>query len=348
MYMKTEEKINLKIIEKIKNIKVNKKKYKIKNYKLIINILIILNIFIFIFIISLFIIIKIEKLNEKIIFLTSENKLLEMNLTQKKPKIIAISYGNNYFQRQLDLNKKSALEVGKVDEYYSYGPKDIDHDFKEKNKDILSRRRGNGYWLWKPYFILKTFKEKLKEGDYLFYTDAGILYMNSSYQVIDFLKEQKAEMWMNRLTLKEKNWSKRDAFILLGVDMPFYSETNQYMGGIQIYRKSKYTEKFLEELLYYSQDKRLITDDPNTQGLKNYLNFKDNRHDQTILSLLIKKYGIANSGKPNLSLNENFKRKSILMPNIFCIYRKLPFKDYNDIKQKCVKILERSSLIFTN
>ena len=284
--MKNEEKINLKIIEKIgKNIKVNKKKQKIKIYKLIISIIIILIIFIFFFFISSFIIIKIEKLNEKIIFLTKEKKILEMKLPRKKPKIIAISYGNNFYKKQLDLNKKSAIEVGKVDEYYSYGPKDIDHDFMEKNKEILSRRKGNGYWLWKPYFILKTFKEKLKDGDYLFYTDAGILYMNSTYQIINFLKEQNAEMWMDRLTLKEKEWSKRDAFILLGVDMPFYSETYQYMGGIQVYKKSRYTERFLEDLLYYSQDKRLITDDPNTQRLKNYPRFKENRHDQTILSL---------------------------------------------------------------
>ena len=218
----------------------------------------------------------------------------------------------------------------------------------EKNKEILSKRRGDGYWLWKPYFILKTFKEKLNNGDYLFYTDAGILYMNSTYQVIDFLKEQNSEMWFDRITLKEKEYSKRDVFILLGVDMPFYRETYQYMGGIQVYKKSKYTEKFLEELLYYSQDKRLITDNPNTQGQPNYPGFKDNRHDQSILSLLIKKYGIANSGRPNLSLDEIFKRKRILMPNIFCIYRKRPFKDYEDIKQKCAKILERSTIIFTN
>ena len=259
-----------------------------------------------------------------------------------------LSYGSNYYKKQLELNKKSAIEVGKVDEHYSYGPKDIDHDFMEKNKEILSKRRGNGYWLWKPYFILKTLKEKLNDGDYLFYTDAGILYMNSTYKVIDFLKEQNAEMWINRLTLKEKIWSKRDAFILLGVDMPFYRETNQYMGGIQIYRKSKYTEKFLEELLYYSQDKRLITDMKNTQKLPNYQGFRDNRHDQTILSLLIKKYGIANSGKTNLSLDEIHKRKSIFMPNIFCIYRRLSFKDYNDIKQKCIKILERTHKILSN
>ncbi len=74
--------------------------------------------------------------------------------------------------------KKSALETGKVDYFYAYGPKDIDIEFKLSNNDILSRNRGNGYWLWKPYFILKTLKEKLREGDYLIYTDATILYLS--------------------------------------------------------------------------------------------------------------------------------------------------------------------------
>ena len=33
------------------------------------------------------------------------------------------------------VNYKSAIEVGKVDEYYSYGPEDIDPEFKKKNKN---------------------------------------------------------------------------------------------------------------------------------------------------------------------------------------------------------------------
>ena len=57
---------------------------------------------------------------------------------------------------------------------------------------------------------------------------------------------------------------------------------------------------------------------------------------------------IANSGKPNLSLEKNSKIKPILMPNIFCIYRKRPFKDYDDIKQKCIKILERTPHFLSN
>ena len=137
-------------------------------------------------------------------------KILFLNKNQKfknKNKIVAISYGNHLFKKQLLINKKTALEVGKVDKYYSYGPNDIDKDFKQRNKDILSQKRGNGYWLWKPYFILKTLREKLNEGDYLIYTDAGILYTNSTDKIINFLNEQNSEMWMISLKFLEKSYT---------------------------------------------------------------------------------------------------------------------------------------------
>jgi len=171
--------------------------------------------------------------------------------------------------------------------------------------------------------------------------------MNSSYLLVEFLIKNNVSMWMDRLTFKESQYTKRDAFILMGVDMPFYSETNQYQAGIQIYKKSEYTVKFIQEWLYYCQDKRIITDDKNTLGQKNYPDFKENRHDQTILSLLIKKHGEANSAFPNLNLTELKKRKHIIMPNIICIYRRTPFKDYEDLKLKCKKIIERQNYQFT-
>lgn len=178
-------------------------------------------------------------------------------------------------------------------------------------------------------------KEKLNEGDYLIYTDAGILYMESVDKIINFLKENHLEMWYKMTSALEKNYSKRDAFILIGVDMPFYYNSFHYGAGIQIYRKSLYTEKFLEELLYYSQDKRIITDDPNTQGQKNYEGFRENRHDETVLSLLTKKYGLFYLGKTNSNISYFNKTKIIKYPNIFCVYRRKFFKSYNDIIRKC-------------
>ena len=258
-----------------------------------------------------------------------------INLNNRKPKIIAISYSNERFQRQLQLNKKSAIEVGEVDEYYSYGPNDIDPVFKEKNKDILSRSRGNGYWLWKPYIINKTMIEKLKYGDYLIYTDAAILYMNSTRLIINFMKEHKAKIWGNKLTLKERTWTKRDALILMDADTPYYYDTNQYMAGIQVYQKSKYAIKFIQDLLKYSQDVRIITDDNNVMGKENLPGFRENRHDQTVFSLLLKKYGEANSGSPNMTIDQLNHLKPVIMPNILCMYRTIGFKDYEDLINIC-------------
>ncbi len=33
------------------------------------------------------------------------------------------------------------------------------------------------------------------------------------------------------------------------------------------------------------------------------------------------------------------------MPNIFCIYRRRGFKDYEDLKKKCEKIIQRQEKV---
>ena len=316
------------IFNKATRRKKKKQKYKIKKYKSKLKIILTKSIIIFFcFILALVIIGKYGY----------NDTFIEFN---KKPKIVAISYSNELYQRQLELNKKSAIEVGKVDEFYSYGPDDVDPAFREKNKDILSRKRGNGYWLWKPYIIYKTIVEKLKYGDYLIYSDACVLYMNSSRLLVNFLEQHKAKMWTYKITYKEKLYTKRDAFILMDADTPYYTDTGQYMATIMIYKKSKYTVNFIKEWLYYGQDKRIITDDQNTMGKENYPEFRDNRHDQTVLSLLIKKHGEANSGSPKMTSKELINMKPVIMPNILCMYRRLHFVDYEDLKHKCENILK--------
>ena len=263
------------------------------------------------------------------------NKNMDVDdILNQKYKIVAISYGSEQYNKQLEYNGKSALEIAKVNEFYGYKPKDIDHDFREKNKYILEKGRGNGYWLWKPYFLYKTLKEKLDYGDYLIYSDAAIMYVDSAQKLVDFLKEKKLDMYLHRLPHLERQYTKRDAFILLGVDQPFYAETGQFNAAFQIYRKTKFTEFFLEEYLYYAQDKRIITDDANELGVGNYDDFRDHRHDQSILSLLTKKYGQVNANKTNLDINL-IKNYQEVMPTIFCHYRQRGVGSYEDLKEMC-------------
>jgi len=261
-----------------------------------------------------------------------ENRVIE-NKYLNESKIVGISYANDKYKRNLECLKKSAFEVGKVDEFFEYGPEDIDDDFKQRNIEILNRERGNGYWLWKPYFILKTLK-KLNYGDYLIYTDSAIIYENDSRYLRDFLNSKNADMWVYRLPNIEKAWTKRDIFLFLNADSPYYTDTPQFNAAIQIYKKSNFTLDFLEELLYFSQYKTIITDDPNRYSLPNYKEFKDNRHDQSMLSIMIKKYNLANSGQLNMTISDiqNLKNE---MPYIFCHYRRRKFTVCDDIKDIC-------------
>jgi hypothetical protein len=253
-----------------------------------------------------------------------------------KYKIIAISYANDKYAKHLKINKLTAINIGKVDEYYSYKPGDIDVDFKRNNKEILSKERGNGYWLWKPYFILKTFREKLNKGDYLIYTDSAVLYLDKAEKIINFMIYKNKEMWLFITHHLEKHFSKRDAFILLDADSYIYTDTFQYMATIQVYKKSKFSENFLEKLLHYSKDKRIITDNPNTQGLPNYDGFIDNRHDQTVLSLLTKKFKFSNLKTKKVKACDLNKMEYYLMTDIFCHFRSFKYKSYYELRKKCI------------
>jgi len=270
-----------------------------------------------------------------LIFYIILNSILIEKKQSHKYKVVAISYANYKYFKQLKVNKFTAINVGKVDKYYSYKPEDIDIDFQKKNKEILSRKRGNGYWIWKPYFILKTLKNKLNKGDYLIYTDSGILYFDKVEKVIKFMISKNEDIWVFRTKYLEKKYSKRDAFILLDADSPIYADTLQYMAGIQIYKKSNFSENFLEKLLFYSTDKRIVTDDPNTLGLPNYDGFIDNRHDQTVLSILTKKLRFSHLNKNKTKASDLNKINVNLMLNIFCIYRRLKFRSYYELRKKC-------------
>ena len=70
--------------------------------------------------------------------------------------IIFITYVNSLFAKSAEYCVKMAVKKGKVDKIIHYHPNDIDSAFYEKHKDILTMQRGNGLWLWKPYFLCKA------------------------------------------------------------------------------------------------------------------------------------------------------------------------------------------------
>ena len=71
------------------------------------------------------------------------------------------------------------------------------------------------------------------------------------------------------------------------------ANTIQTYGGFVVLRKSINSLKFIAQWLSYAQDGRLILDEPSGLNLKqNYHDFNHSRNDQSIVSLLSKRWQI--------------------------------------------------------
>ncbi len=214
--------------------------------------------------------------------------------------IIAINYADKSFERAQQLNLQTALQQG-ADKVIAYTLEDMDEEFREKNRDILSAEKGNGFYLWKPYFLYKAYCEELHEGDYLIYTDAGSIFVNKIQYLIDCMEGERLDLMVFSLQqeMLERKYTKRDAFVLMGCEEAKYTDTPQSIGGYVVMKKSPFVEEFLREDLTYAQDARIITEQENTQGKENYPEFVAHRHDQSVWSLMIKKYNLKRFRDPS-------------------------------------------------
>lgn len=203
--------------------------------------------------------------------------------------IIAINYADENFVKAQRFNTKSAYKKGKVDKVIEYSPDDIDNDFYTKNKKILREKRGGGYWLWKPYFIMKTL-ENSNDGDYIFYCDSGAYYIDKVKYLIDDLEKSNQSIMAFELPLIEKQWTKAELLKKMHCDYDEFKESNQAIGGYILIKVNDESKEFFRQYLKLCCNFDLINDEYiESDQLDSFI---DHRHDQSIFSLLCKKYNL--------------------------------------------------------
>jgi len=202
---------------------------------------------------------------------------------------IIVNYANSRYGQAQKFNTQSALEIGKADCVLEYGPESIDAAFFEKNRTILQHEKGGGYWLWKPYIILDALK-KSQPGDELIYVDSGCCFIKKIDYLTDLLETTGQDIVPFEVQHLEGEWSKRDAFVLMGLDGCGFEKTRQRLSGFIVIKNTQFSQNFFSEFLLLAQDIRIVSDYPNVCGKMNFSGFQCNRHDQTVFSLLSKKY----------------------------------------------------------
>eukprot|EP00747_Dinoflagellata_sp_TGD_P106484 gnl/TRDRNA2_/TRDRNA2_169861_c0_seq4.p1 gnl/TRDRNA2_/TRDRNA2_169861_c0~~gnl/TRDRNA2_/TRDRNA2_169861_c0_seq4.p1 ORF type:complete len:343 (-),score=35.04 gnl/TRDRNA2_/TRDRNA2_169861_c0_seq4:136-1164(-) len=177
----------------------------------------------------------------------------------------------------------------------------------------LKLKEGYGFWFWKPaiaYHILHL----MRDGDLLFYTDAGTAIHKSPEwnnltrmtdihdgtnlfagadilaHRLDDLVEQMAGadiLAFHLYLMQERSWTKGDIFKEFGVTPDSdYGNTPQICATYFFVKKSRATMEFMGKWIDLVSNLNLLTDiASNTTEDKT---FKHNRHDQSLFSMLLK------------------------------------------------------------
>lgn len=201
-----------------------------------------------------------------------------------------ITYSDSKFLKQKKFSLFCAKNIGGFKKVIGFSPENIDIEFYKENKFILDQKRGAGYWLWKPYIIFKCLNE-IKEGEFLFYSDAGVFFTRRATVLFETVAETSQDVFAFELPLIEKQWTRREVFAHTNTtDRSDIVDSNQLLASFIIFRKSNKSLKFVNDWLCLCKQDILISDDLIQKDEQDSC-FIDHRHDQSIFSVLYKVNG---------------------------------------------------------
>ena len=205
---------------------------------------------------------------------------------------VLVNYATHEFARYRRLSSETARRFGGFARVLERSSADLDADFRRRHAALLAVPRGGGYWLWKPYVIERALCT-LDADDCLFYADAGVFFTGPVDAIAALLRRGGGPLLAFAGSALEREWTKREAFVLLGCDAPRYADTHQALAGISAWRRCPESFEFVAAWRRAVEDARIVGDAPSRCGTPEYPGFRAHRHDTSAFSLLCKQRGIA-------------------------------------------------------
>lgn len=200
--------------------------------------------------------------------------------------ILTISYASGPYYEYLRSRLLACCQKFGLTNHYAYDQNWLHAtQFYKLHKDILDERRGAGFWAWKPFIIRDALTTIVHPNDIVVYMDASTTLTEDPTSVIESVQDILVcdSSWVNR------DWVKKDAFHFMHCDGDRYYNATQVWAGTVILRNTETTMDFVDDWLKYCCDRRIISDDPSVSGPE-LPTFRDHRHDQSVLTLLVTKY----------------------------------------------------------
>lgn len=209
-----------------------------------------------------------------------------------------LSFADSRMTKALQRIAAQAKKMNTFDKIYVWNETNLDEDFKNKWKHILSKDvRGFGYWIWKPYSILKVL-DSMPEGSTLLYADAGshlnVRGKKRLEKYYNSLAEDKLGIKAFPINLLdspsclEKKWTKGDVFDHFACrDCEHVYNTAQYEAHTIFIRKCDASVNLIKEWYKTYEENLSLVDDSESKSA-NFPEFEKGLHDQSIFSILFK------------------------------------------------------------
>lgn len=206
-----------------------------------------------------------------------------------------ICYADSNMTISQQLCMKSAQEIGKIDNVYSYNPSSLDRPFYHRYKHILEadqRAGGKGFWLWKPYIVESAIRA-LPEGDILIYCDSGVEWVNKFdhlYKALSNPQSNCDDILLFGNEHRHVDWCKAEVWApMLKLTLDAIIRHKQVQASVIIMRVSEYTRELASRWLAWSCIPGFIDDTLRGPQLRE---FSAHRNDQSILTNLAIEDGV--------------------------------------------------------
>lgn len=236
---------------------------------------------------------------------------------KEKPAVYVISYadGPEVFLRNQNTLAQSAVNKG-ADFILNYRKHHLDPKFVKKNTKLLDYSKGAGYWVWKPWIILQTFKYA-PENSIVIYLDSGFVVTAPLTPLIDLAKQHDIVLVKHDdLGTTCGMVTQPETFQQMNCQTEACYKSPHIWSGIVIYRNTPSARQFVEKWLEYSQNLTCNVENeilnygtPQAKSkFKTYPGFIHHHNEESILSVL---YAKDSNGKYVLPLSELGKMKTV-------------------------------------
>ena len=160
--------------------------------------------------------------------------------------ITLINFATEEFIVSRFYNSWSARLFGGINEVYSYNSKDLVVGFELNQR----QKKGFGNYFWKPDIILDALG-RIKTGEYLFYCDSGAFIRKDLRPLLHIMESHNQSILPFQTPYKERNWTKRDTFVLMKCEDDYYYNSYQNLGGYILIKKDDFALSFFKEFKSY-------------------------------------------------------------------------------------------------